>query len=181
METVRIWNETGGQIHQGDIFINIRVLENLIEKDNILVREDILFPFVICLNQECDLTQNFSNPEKYSLLHLLIVPAFLYSSFLEGDYWGGICKPRPGQSEKKNEYIKQIKQNQVPRYHYLEFPSSSSIPPLILDFKQFFTINRDYLYNQVPTNRLCSLVDLFKENISHRFSFFISRIGLPTN
>lgn len=177
MSIVIINDNPGKQIHQGDIFVDISVLEDVTEDDNILTRKDILFPFVVCLNQECDLTQNFNHPDKYPLLHLLIVPAFLYSSFIEGAHWGSVFKPTEGKNSSTEK--KHIQQNQIPRYHYLEFPENRNYPRLIIDFKQFFTINRDYLYEQMPTHRLCSLGDLFKESISQRFSYFLSRIGLP--
>jgi hypothetical protein len=67
--------------------------------------------------------------------------------------------------------------NEIPRYHYLNF-SENDMPELIVDFKHFFTINRDLLYKNIDS-KLCSLDDLFKEKLSQRFSQFISRIGLP--
>ena len=73
--------------------------------------------------------------------------------------------------------IRKIIDNEIPRYHYLKFPDSD-MPELLIDFKHFFTINRNVLYNQL-SNRLCSLDDLFREKINQRFSYYISRIGLP--
>ena len=67
--------------------------------------------------------------------------------------------------------------NEIPRYHYLKFPDLD-MPELIIDFKHFFTINKNVLYKQIK-KRLCSLDDLFKEKINQRFSYYVSRIGLP--
>ena len=52
------------------------------------------------------------------------------------------------------------------------------MPELIIDFKHFFTINRNKLYDQLD-KRLCSLDTLFKEKVNQRFSNYVSRIGLP--
>lgn len=67
--------------------------------------------------------------------------------------------------------------NQNPRYHYLKFKEDDK-PELIVDFKHFFTVNRDFLYKQL-NKRLYSLDDLFRENLSLRFCNYVSRIGLP--
>ena len=67
--------------------------------------------------------------------------------------------------------------NEIPRFHYLKF-AENNMPELIVDFKHFFTINREVIYQNID-KRLCSLDNLFKEKLSQRFSNFISRIGLP--
>lgn len=180
MVTAKTVKTINSQIHQGDIFVNIRVIENIKEENKELIQENITFPLIICLNQECDLTQNYDNPLKYQLLHLLIAPVFFFDSFLEGNHWGSILKQEARQKEKDTK-VKLIMKNEIPRFHYLEFPAATSLPRLIIDFKHFFTINRDYLYGKVETNRLCSLDNLFKEKISQRFASFISRIGLPVD
>lgn len=178
MITAKTIKINDNQIHQCDIFVDIDVIERVYEENEKLIQENINFPFIICLNQECDLVQNYNNPKKYPLLHLLIAPVFLFDSYLAGNYWEGLFPNRERIKEDKDR-AKLTKQNEIPRYHYLEFPQTAKLPRLIIDFKCFFTINRDYLYQKVETNRLCSIDNLFKEKISQRFSFFLSRIGLP--
>ena len=73
--------------------------------------------------------------------------------------------------------IRKVMDNEIPRFHYLKFPDND-IPELIIDFKHFFTVSRSVIYSQIY-KRLCSLDDLFREKINQRFSYFISRIGLP--
>ena len=165
---------------QGDIFQDIEILENIgFEKSTIRVQK-ILFPFVVCLNQECDLETDYKNNESMlcnnNLLHLAVAPAFIFEQYLSGTHWGGIFSKNNPQ-KRKDTTIKKIIDNEIPRYHYLKFPDLN-MPELIIDFKHFFTISKKELYNQIG-NRLCSLDDLFKEKINQRFSFYISRIGLP--
>ena len=178
MITAKTIKPSNSQIHQCDIFFNINVIENIKEENSTLIREDIMFPLIICLNQECDLVQNYNEPDKHMLLHLLIAPVFLFDSFLAGNHWGNIMPPSKGLKEKDTKGML-ITQNEIPRFHYLEFLESEKLPRLIIDFKHFFTINRNYLYEKVDKYRLCSLDNLFKEKISQRFSYFLSRIGLP--
>lgn len=168
------------RIAQGDIFQNIRIIEDFeINKDEITVQE-IEFPYIICLNQECDLESDYKQKnEKHSdatLLHLAIAPVFNFEHFLSGNHWGGIFENNKAQ-KRGDTTIKKIMDNEIPRYHYLKFPDDD-MPELIIDFKHFFTINKTILYNQI-WKRFCSMDDLFKEKINQRFSYYISRIGLP--
>jgi hypothetical protein len=166
------------RICQGDIFTNIEIIENINVIGSKIVLDKVIFPYIVCLNQECDLEQDFNSvPTKDTrLLHLAIAPAFNFEDFLSGSHWGGIFTV--GSSCKRSDTkTKIIIDNEIPRYHYLKFPDTD-MPELIVDFKHFFTINREFLYTKME-NRLCSLDDLFREKISQRFSNFLSRIGLP--
>ncbi len=167
------------RICQADIFQEVEIIENVSVKGDKLLVSKLAFPFVICLNQECDLEQDFSlresGSDKARMLHCLVAPVFLFESFLAGENWGStIFAQSPGMNRKG---ARNIIQNETPRYHYIKFPDTK-LPELIIDFKHFFTVNFDYLYSIID-QRLCSMDDLFREQISHRFSFYLSRIGLP--
>jgi len=154
------------RISQGDIFEDVKIIENIeIEKSIIRVKE-ISFPYVVCLNQECDLENDFKNNNKKqcdnNLLHIAIAPAFIFEQYLSGSHWGEIFSNNEPQ-KRKSSIIKKITDNEIPRYHYLSFPDKE-MPELIIDFKHFFTINREVLYKQIE-KRLCSLDDLFREKI----------------
>jgi len=167
------------RIRQGDIFQDISVIENIELNGSRLLKDEIVFPYVVCLNQECDLVNDFDTKERgkdSSLLHLAIAPAFIFEHFLSGSHWGKIFIN--GSTGKRSDTkIKAIIDNEIPRYHYLNF-AEADMPELIIDFKHFFSVNRNMLYQQIG-KRLCSVDDLFREKINQRFSFYISRIGLP--
>jgi len=169
------------RITQGDIFQDIEIIEHInIDKSQVRI-DRIVFPFVVCLNQECDLENDYNyrqdNLNKDGcLLHLAIAPAFIFDQYLTGTHWGGIFTENKGQ-KRTDTIIRKIIDNEIPRYHYLKFPDLD-MPELIIDFKHFFTINRCHLYDQFD-KRICSMDDLFRENISQRFSNYIARIGLP--
>lgn len=174
------------RICQGDIFKDIEILENIsITGSKILVNK-IVFPYIICLNQECDLENDYNennlpatetNHKDSCLLHLAIAPLFLFDQFLTGKHWGDILKSNY-TAKRQDTKVKLIIDNEIPRYHYLKFPDKDVMPELIIDFKHFFTMNRNLLYKNID-KRICTMEDLFKERISQRFSNFISRIGLP--
>lgn len=174
--------ESKSRICQGDVFSNIQILEDVEVKGSKILVKNLFFPYIICLNQECDLendynlTQSRSNPSDSHFLHLAIAPAFNFDQFLSGSHWGEIFATS-NTGKRGDTRIQLIIKNEIPRFHYLKFPDSD-MPELIIDFKHFFTVNRDFLYNNIDS-RICSIDDLFKEKISQRFSYFISRIGLP--
>ena len=168
------------RICQADIFQDIEIIENIsVDGDKISIQK-LSFPFAICLNQECDLEQDFNSRVQKStkprILHCAVAPVFLFESYLAGSHWGEIFDHSSGQ-RRKDTNVQKIINNENPRYHYLKFPEQT-IPEMIIDFKHFFSVNTDYLYS-VINNRYCCMDDLFREQISHRFSYYISRIGLP--
>lgn len=81
-------------------------------------------------------------------------------------------------SDTMKKTIKNIKN---PRYHLLEFSENKDVPIIdsVIYFKHYFSINIQYLLNNVDDKFVCSVSDLFREDISQRFSSFLSRIGLP--
>lgn len=179
--TARVPQITPERIAQGDIFSNIEIIEDIEVKGNKLIVNKIRFPYVVCLNQECDLENDYNaalNDQKKDcrLLHLAIAPAFNFEQFLSGNHWGGIYDPNNGIKRNRTNG-KAIIDNQNPRFHYIKFPEVDK-PELIIDFKHFFTINRNLLYSNL-NKRIYSLDGLFRENLSQRFCNYVSRIGLP--
>ncbi|MFC2036999.1 hypothetical protein ACFLYD_03370 [Chloroflexota bacterium] len=74
---------------------------------------------------------------------------------------------------------KYLKDNQLPRYHYLEFPPPVQIVPSVIDFKHYFTVSVEYLEEAKEPRYVCSVSPLFREDVSQRFANFLARIGLP--
>ena len=172
------------RISQCDIFHDITVVESMSLNGNEMEIRSISFPYVICLNQDCDLNsdkrdkdQNPDGNKNCRLLHLIVAPLFNFTSFLEGNHWGELFDQSPAIKENKTEG-KKIKNNEDPRYHYLHFNEESKLPDMIIDFKHFFTISTDVMYNSLD-KRVFALEELYREKICQRFAFFQSRIGLP--
>jgi hypothetical protein len=72
-----------------------------------------------------------------------------------------------------------LRNNETPRYHYLEFPETVPVPPSVIDFKHYFAVNVSHLKRLKAKNFVCQVSALYREDISQRFSSFLSRIGLP--
>lgn len=172
------------RISQCDIFHDIEVVEYVEDKPEGVEIHYLNLPLVIVLNQDCDLNSDDRDRRKENsnkdcrLLHIVVAPLFNFDNFKDGVHWGEIFDV--GDSYKPNKTPgKKLMNNEDPRFHYLEFEDGfKSLPNLVIDFKHFFTVSTDYLYKNLE-KRVCTLGDLYREKVSQRFAYYISRIGLP--
>lgn len=79
----------------------------------------------------------------------------------------------------KRTAVQALRQNETPRYHYLDFPDDVPIVPSIVDFKNYFSVSVAYMAKIRPKSFLCRLSPLFREDLSQGFSAYLARIGLP--
>ena len=171
------------RICQGDIYRDITYfLWTDIKKDYIETVE-IIVPYLIILTQECDLEQDFKNHineelndhDKY-LQSILVSPAYLAEKLRHGIHLEEIGLKMQTFNSK---IWPNVKNNQNPRYHYLSAEEKIKIPELVIDFKHYYTISRDFFYQNFQKHYIGTLDQLFRENLSQRFSYYLSRIGLP--
>jgi len=174
-----------GRIVQGDILKDIIFIEWDIAstdmKDISLIKNNL--PYIVILSQDCDLDNDFKNrkdenAEKHDayLQSILVCPAYLKADFKSGNH----LKSLDMQMETKGgDNWKKILKNIDPRYHSLQGDARCQIPDLIIDFKHYYTVPVNYLYGIYPMHYVASLEELFRESLCQRFSFYLSRIGLP--
>ena len=174
------------RISQGDIYKNVEFIEYAIEKNGVIEISKIEFPFVIVLTQDCDLDQDYkvrwsrkntSNHDK-KLISVIVAPFYNAEHFYKGEHLNEL-RMDMAKIDKERTFGNTLRQNKNPRYHYLEFPNYVPIVPSVIDFKHYFTVNVEYLKKYKKDNFICQISPLFREDISQRFSSFLSRIGLP--
>ena len=171
------------RIVQGDILREVKFSDWDwdTEKNNVIIYEKNL-PYVVILTQDCDLEQDFKyrtttvkNNDKI-LQSILVCPAYGWEDFTKGDHLKDFeLKMEVITSDKK----KLIRTQQVPRFHYLEEDSESQTPALVIDFKHYYTLPVEFLRHIYIKHYVSSMNELFRESLSQRFSFYLSRIGLP--
>jgi hypothetical protein len=141
--------------------------------------------YAIVLTQDCDLEQDFR--VRYSggaldrsdlsrqipnvlLGNVTTAEELKTSNKLQGDLW------------------RRVPQNKDERYHFLQAvepgcdAQSQGLPEMAIDFKRYFTVPTDELYQRVErqeTQRRCGLKSPYLEHLSGRFAFFLSRVALP--
>lgn len=172
-------------LRQGEILTEVcqyrRSLSSL--KDQTHELEEIRHPFAVVVSQDCDLEQDFlarnatlttgSSDDKL-LPSVLLLQAVTIEELRATTPKGG-------------ERWKQIRQNKNERYHVLEAVQTkhdlagSGLPPLGLDFKRYFTVPADELYQQleVSAHRRCRMESPYLEQLTRRFADYQSRIALP--
>jgi hypothetical protein len=166
------------RFYQGDILKDLKFVVGAPEQETEL--DLVELKYAVIMSQDCDIEHDFKSRkekkdhDKY-LRSLLVCPAFDLEEFANGIHFGDwAMKKFPSKKVDK------LKNNdEYKRYHYLPSNTHLLIPELILDFKHFFTLPRDFLYKKKGEIYIASLNEIFREELSQRFSNYLSRIGLP--
>lgn len=183
---IMVENNNEGRLSQGDIIKDIEYIESVTTENGIITVDKIIFPLVIVLTQDCDLAldQLFRNPEekkktndKY-LLSVLVAPLYNAEHLFSGEHLSdlGYKMEIIPKGKTRGDLLQN---NQIDRYHYIEFPEDINIVPSTIDFKHYFSIDVKYLQEVASEKRICRISPLFRESISQRFANYLSRIGLP--
>lgn len=172
----------GDRIHQGDIFRDISLIDWEYEENNIKI-SDLLLPYAIVMTQDCDLNSDFINrqpkePEKHDayLHNILLCPAYNAEKLKDGTHLDDLKLTMEYQNSERWGLIKR---NNNSRYHFLERDESLQIPEAVVDFKHYYTIPRDAIYEKMNGHCIGTVSELFRESLSQRFTYYIGRIGLP--
>ncbi len=172
----------GKRINQGDIVRDFTYNEGATEEAGHVSLQKRTLDYCVVLTQDCDLEWDFNyrsegkkNQDKY-LHSILVCPAYPSESLKQGIHLDNIGF-RMEKFDPKRWSI--IKQNNNLRYHFLEMNRVFQIPELVIDFKHYYTIPRDKLYADFAKGYLGTINSLFREQLSQRFAYYLSRIGLP--
>lgn len=172
------------RICQGDIIKDVNCVDRVFARDGLLEVSQIRFNYVIVLTQDCDLEEDhiFRTEQKETqdkwLISVLVAPLYNAEHVYSGEHLVEMgIKSQPINKTKTPGHF--LRQNQMPRYHYLEFPADVPIVPSVIDFKHYFSVPVLYLCELKATKVVCAISELYREDISQRFASFLSRIGLP--
>lgn len=192
----KVTTQISSRINQGDIFRDIEYIENVLIENNEIKVSKIVFPLVVVLTQDCDLQQDSAyriedgqtpNSDNSRLFSVIVAPLYNEEMFLAGEHLNDNKTitmkmteiPKYGKKSKITTQYNNLINNETPRYHYLEFPENVGIVNSVIDFKHYFTVNIDNLMKYKESRFVCKISELYRENVSQRFAFFLSRIGLP--
>ena len=167
------------RVGQGDVFKDLSY-QYITNGNEISTTQ---YPFWVVVSQDCDLEHDYNtdigkegyNTDDKRLQTILLVPAFVAEQLRAGTHMA--INDWTMQSFNSGLWSP-VKQNNHPRYHYLEKEEGSDLPDLVIDFKRFYTFPREYIYDSLEL-RVSRLNDLYKEAASTRFSNYLCRIALP--
>jgi hypothetical protein len=181
---IRAQTTPDARVRQGDIIREVEYIESVSEDDGVLEMSRISFPFVVVLTQDCDLAQDYAfrtearlTQDKW-LISVLVAPLYNVEHVFSGEHLSDIGIKSQSINKQKTEG-RLLVENQNPRYHYLEFPNKIAIVASVIDFKHYFSVPLPYLSDLKKKNFVCTVSELYREDISQRFAAFLSRIGLP--
>jgi len=112
--------------------------------------------------------------DKY-LPSILTCPAYQEEDFKTGNH----LKDLKLIMEPWRDKVKYMKNQEVPRFHYLKPKEDLGVPSLFIDFKHYFTLPRSELYKLLPDHYVCSIEQFHREELTRRFASYLSRIGIP--
>lgn len=174
------------RIQQGDIISDVEYIEYVDVIDGEIRISKIIFPLAIVLTQDCDLTWDFESRSKTNglqdkyLFSVIVAPLYNYEHFIAGEHLIELGQKMQTISSKLTKTDnKNLRDNETPRYHFLDFDDSIPIVNSVIDFKHYFTINVLKLQEHKKSHYICTVSELFRERISQRFANYLSRIGLP--
>jgi hypothetical protein len=178
------------RVRQGDIYSNVPYYESYKEFNGEFELTVYEFPYVLVLTQDCDLEQNKTNrvkeieiePDEQGcknydkhLISVIVAPLYNSEHLFSGKH---LDQLKINAHKHSSDQKRLIKQNQNPRYHYIEFGDDVVVPDSVIDFKHYYSVSLDWLESK-SKNRICGINSIYRELISQRFSNYLSRIGLP--
>ena len=172
------------RVCQGDIIRDVSYIDGVTESAGILEVSRLEFPLVIVLTQDCELeqeyqmhVQNAGNQDKW-LVSVLVAPLYNAEHVYRGEHLSelNLAMQQINQRKTPGQFLRN---NDIPRYHYLEFAPDVPIVASVIDFKHYFSVNAQNLRERKKSSFVCMVSPLFREAISHRFPAYLSRIGLP--
>ncbi len=173
-----------GRVSQGDIYKDIEIVDNVQESKGIIQISKVVFPLVIVLTQDCDLEQDYNvrsgkknaKDQDKLIFSVLVAPLYNAEQVVRGEHLDQMhIKIQVfGSDTQKNN----MKNNEIPRYHFLDISGEVPITPSVIDFKHYFSVHVDYLRGKTK-DFVCRVSPLYREDISVRFASYLARIGLP--
>ena len=192
---IQLENYPDGFLRQGDILRNVQVIEATRDIGDDVEIDFIEFPYALVLSQACDLLQDYrtrnkilkyeqdpvgSRPDNDKFLFsVLILPIYNASLFREGLHLQKLgLKMNSGFPSQKKWRKSHYVNNEIPRYHHIDFDPVTQLVESILDFKHYFTCSIPYLSASRATKYIGTLDVLYRAQISQRFAHYLCRIGL---
>ena len=81
--------KNNNRLSQGDIYKNITYIEKINSIDDYLEIQQIVFPNVVVLTQDCDIQQHLSDVNKIKssqLFSVLVAPLYNIAHFVHGEH-----------------------------------------------------------------------------------------------
>lgn len=180
-------------ICQGDVFQNVKYAYIDSEDNEGVEVVEFIFPMAIIVSQACDvismseMVTNRNGKATKFMPSILMCPIYdvefaKKSSHLDTAFSELRISRLDGNSDTlfNSADLKIAQKNWHYRFHPLtvEVKNKSVLTNALIDFKHYFTVSASYLVNN-RYNRLFHLDDIYAEQITLKFSTYLSRVAIP--
>ena len=182
-------------VNQGDIFRNVKYAFVDDEDEESVEILEYIFPYAIVISQSCDvafmndfLEADNKKPVKF-MPSILMCPIYPKDVIVHGEHLKEVFEDMNIALEKGSPYynkddVKVTEKDQHVRFHGLKVVvqvdgnAKTLIDNAVIDFKHVFSVPMKYL-RKSRSNRICTLGDIYVDQIVNKFSAYLARIGLP--
>lgn len=185
-----VYSKLEDPICQGDIFQNVKYNYIDTEDEQSISVVEFEFPYAIVISQACDviamddiLKNKKGKPTKF-MPSILMCPIYDKAMAKSGNHIEDMFSELSLCLEKENIYnseeYKVVKRDWHYRFHDLTISADGKniLENSVIDFKHYFTLPMSYLFSHKP-DRILRLDDLFAEQITLKFSTYLSRVAIP--
>lgn len=178
-------------VNQGDVFKNVKYSFIDSEDDTSVEIIEYTFPYAVVVSQSCDVAYmdefesgKHSLPVKY-MPSILLCPIYSKESIAHGHHLKEIYEEinrtlDSGSAYYNKDDISTTKKDQHVRFHALKVDVNNKtlLDNMVIDFKHIFSVPMKHLRNN-RDKRICSIEDIYIDQIVNKMAAYISRIGLP--
>lgn len=182
------------QICQGDIYKDVHYSYISEDNEDSIEIIEYTFPLAVVISQACDvdfmsriIETNSGNLNKF-MPSILMCPIYDREEAKTMNHIAAAFDELSISKEKSDSPLFNRREGEVIdkdwhyRFHALTVTESSTkrilIENALIDFKHYFTVPASYLYRN-KHNRLYHLESLFAEQITLKFSTYLSRVAIP--
>lgn len=178
-------------VNQGDIFKDVKYSFIDSEDNDSIDVIEYTFPYAVVVSQSCDVTfmDEFESgenslPVKY-MPSILLCPIYSKELIAHGEHLKEIYEDInrtliAGSPYYNKDDIKTTEKDQHVRFHVLKVVANNRtlLDNMVIDFKHIFSVPMKYLRNN-RDKRMCSIEDIYIDQIVNKMAAYLSRIGLP--
>ena len=178
-------------VNQGDVFKDVKYSFIDSEDNESIDVIEYIFPYAVVVSQSCDVafmdefeSGGNSLPVKY-MPSILLCPIYSKELIAHGDHLKEIYEDINrtlsfGSAYYNKDDMRTTEKDQHVRFHALKVDVNNEtlLDNMVIDFKHIFSVPMKYLRNN-RDKRICSIEDIYIDQIVNKMAAYISRIGLP--
>lgn len=185
-------SEKAGALRQGEILSKVEQFTATTSSENVNAQtlKRITHAYALIVTPDCDLEWDYQARQNNATQFKIVPNVLLCILLTASELAKRINSDKTASKRFEDSTIwKRITQNNEERFHFLEkidaaadLQAKGTPLSLCVDFKDFFTVPTEDLYEKINEGRSlrrCRLISPYREHFNNRFTYFQSRIALP--